>query len=215
MDLDRTAARQDRQRRLPAAYALARGAAVLVLLSCADRLIVRRPFWGRAFWAAFDVLVHGAVALVVTGSCIRQARSRKRAVALSGLAFVAATTLDVDHFVAAGSLDIGPALALAHRPPTHSLTFALAVGAAVRLVSRDREASWLAFAGIASHVLRDAAMGTAPLLWPLSVDAVPRWAYLCGELGLLLASGAFWPGARRRAGKRDRRLVLHKPVSAP
>jgi hypothetical protein len=215
MYLDRITTRRIRQRRLPAAYALAQGAAALLLLSCADRLIVRRPFLGRAFWAAFDVLVHGAVALVVARPCIRQARGRKRALALSGLTFAAATALDVDHFVSAGSLDLGPALALVDRPPTHSLTFALAVGAAVRLASRDREASWVALTGIASHVLRDAAMGTAPLLWPLSIDAVPRWAYVCGELGLLLASGAFWSGARRHAGKRDRRLILRRPVSAP
>jgi membrane-bound metal-dependent hydrolase YbcI (DUF457 family) len=176
---------------------------MLVLLSCADRMIARRPFWGRAFWAALDVLVHGAVALLVAEPCIRRAASRKQALVLSGLAFVSATALDVDHFISAGTLEVGAALSLAARPPTHSLTFALMIGALTSLFFRDRTAGWVAFAAIASHVLRDAAMGTAPLLWPLSVDAVPRWAYICGELGLLLASRAFRAGARRHVGTRD------------
>jgi hypothetical protein len=68
------------------------------------------------------------------------------------------------------------------------LTFALLVGALAGLLCRDRAAGWVAFAGIASHVLRDAAMGTAPLLWPLGVDAVPWWAYASGEFGLMLGS---------------------------
>jgi len=189
------------------ARVLARGAAMLVFLSCADRIIVRRPFLGRPFWAAFDVFVHGAVALLVAGPCIRRATRGKRALALSGLAFLSATVLDLDHFVAADSLDVRAALSLAARPPTHSLTFALLLGAATSLLSRDRAAGWVVFAAIASHVLRDAAMGTAPLLWPLSVDAVPRWVYGWGEVGLMLASCEFRAGARRHVGKRDLRLA--------
>ena len=176
------------------ARVLARGAAMLVFLSCADRIVVRRPFLGRPFWAVIDVLVHGAVALAVTGPCIRRATRGKRALALSGLAFLSATVLDLDHFVAAGSLDLHAALSLAARPPTHSLTFALLLGTATSLLSRDRAAGWVVFAALASHVLRDAAMGTAPVLWPLGADAVPRWLYGCGELGLLLVSCGCVPG---------------------
>jgi membrane-bound metal-dependent hydrolase YbcI (DUF457 family) len=172
----------------PAARTLAKGAALLALLSCADHVIVRQPVLGRAFWAAFDVLVHGAVALAVTGPCIRRAPNRRQAPLLAGLAFVPATVLDLDHFISAGTLDVNAALSLAERPPTHSLTFALLVGALAGLLCRDRAAGWVAFAGIASHVLRDAAMGTAPLLWPLGVDAVPWWAYASGEVGLMLGS---------------------------
>ena len=124
---------------------------MLVFLSCADRIVVRRPFLGRPFWAVIDVLVHGAVALAVTGPCIRRATRGKRALALSGLAFLSATVLDLDHFVAAGSLDLHAALSLAARPPTHSLTFALLLGTATSLLSRDRAAGWVVFAALASH----------------------------------------------------------------
>jgi membrane-bound metal-dependent hydrolase YbcI (DUF457 family) len=134
------------------------------------------------------VAVHGVVALVVAGPCIRRAQSKRRA--LAGLAFLSATALDLDHFAAAGSLDIHAALALVKRPPTHSLAFALLSGIALSRLSRDRAAGWVAFAAVASHVLRDAAMGTAPLLWPLSFDHVPWWAYACGEVGLVWASYA-------------------------
>jgi membrane-bound metal-dependent hydrolase YbcI (DUF457 family) len=187
---------------------------MIVLLSAADRIIVRQPFLGRAFWAAFDLFVHGAVALVVAGPCIRRAPSARRALRLSGLAFLSATALDLDHFVSAGSLDVRAALALAARPPTHSLTFALLCGAVLSHLSRDRAAGWVAFAALASHVLRDAAMGTAPLLWPLSVDTVPWWAYACGELGLVWVSCAWGSKVPRHGNLR----LLEAPreiLSAP
>jgi membrane-bound metal-dependent hydrolase YbcI (DUF457 family) len=164
---------------------------MIALLSAVDRIILCQPILGQTFWAALDVLVHGAVALVVAGPCIRRAQSARRAITLSGLAFLSATVLDLDHFAAAGSLDVRAALALAARPPTHSLTFALLFGAVLSRLSRDHTAGWVAFVALASHVLRDAAMGTAPLLWPLAVDKVPLWAYACGELGLAWASCAW------------------------
>ena len=196
MHLDRVIGRKERWSIPAAARVLALGAAMLALLSCADLLIARQAFLGRTFWAAFDVLVHGAVALLVAGPCIRRAPSARRALVLSGLAFLSATVLDLDHFVAAGSLDVRAALSLAARPPTHSLSFALLLGAVTSLLSRDRAAGWVVFAAIASHVLRDAAMGTAPLLWPLGADAVPRWVYCWGEVGLMLASCEWVPGCR-------------------
>ena len=178
------------------AHRLGRAAALIALLSVADQAIARQPFLGQTFWAACDVLVHGAVALVVARPHIRRARSARRALALSGLAFLSATALDLDHFAAAGALDVRAALVLPARPPTHSLTFALLLGAVLYRLSRDRTAGWVAFVAVASHVLRDAAMGTAPLLWPLAVDRVPWWVYVCGELALVWASYRGIPGWR-------------------
>jgi len=45
--------------------------------------------------------------------------------------------------------------------------------------------AWALFAALASHVLRDAPSGTAPLLWPLPSTSVPRWLPYGGELALL------------------------------
>lgn len=188
---DRVLERQAQGTTGAGARGLVRGAAMIVLLSAADRTIVRQPFLGPTFWAVVDALVHGAVALAVAGPSIRRSRSKRRALALAGFAYLSATALDLDHFVAAGSLDVRAALALAARPPTHSLTFALLLGVVLSRLSRDREIGWVAFAAVASHVLRDAAMGTAPLLWPLAIDRVPWWAYACGELGLVWASRAW------------------------
>jgi hypothetical protein len=189
--LDRVLERQAQGTTRTGARGLVRGAVMIALLSAADQLIVRQPVLGPTFWALFDVLVHGAVALAVAGPAIRRAQYKRRALALSGLAYLSATALDLDHFVAAGSLDVRAALVLAARPPTHSLTFALLLGAVLSRFSRDRDVGWVAFAAVASHVLRDAAMGTAPLLWPLAVVRVPWWAYVCGVLGLVWASRAW------------------------
>jgi len=54
--------------------------------------------------------------------------------------------------------------------------------------SRCPAVAWVLVASIASHILRDASSGTAPLLWPLPSLSVSRWLYYAGELVLLLAT---------------------------
>jgi len=80
----------------------------------------------------------------------------------------------VDHFVPARSCSFWTATHLDKRPPTHSLTFALLLGAAGHLLFGSLSVAWVVFAGLASHVLRDASVGTAPLLWPLGEWKIPR-----------------------------------------
>ena len=48
--------------------------------------------------------------------------------------------------------------------PTHSLTFALLVSGGGYLFSGSLTTAWVVFAALTSHVLRDASVGTAPLL---------------------------------------------------
>ena len=74
------------------------------------------------------------------------------------------------------------------RPAAHSLTLALVTGAIAYLVSRSPATGWALFAALASHVLRNASTGTAPLLSPLPSNSVPRWLYYGGELDLLWLS---------------------------
>jgi hypothetical protein len=154
----------------------------------ADCLIERRPFFGRAFWALVDSAAHGLVALSVTAPIVHSASTAQQRLVLLGLAFVAGTLVGVDHFLATGSHSFRTATHLGKRPPTHSVTFALLVSGGGYLLSGTLTTAWVVFAALASHVLRDASVGTAPILWPLGDWRIPRWAYRVGEIGLLLAS---------------------------
>jgi hypothetical protein len=68
---------------------------------------------------------------------------------------------------AAGPRSFWAATHLAKRPPTHSVTFALLVSGSGYLFSGSLTTAWVVFAALTSHVLRDAPVGTAPMLWPL------------------------------------------------
>ena len=162
--------------------------ALPALLFVANLLIERRPFFGRPFWALIDSAVHGLVALLVTAPIIHSALSTQQRLALLGLAFLAGTLVDVDHFLAARSRSFWTATHLEKRPPTHSVTSALLLGAAGFLLCRSLSTAWVVFAGRAPHVLRGASVGTAPVAWPLGHWRIPRWAYYVGEVGLVMAS---------------------------
>jgi hypothetical protein len=154
-------------------------AVLLALLFVADILIERRPFFGRPFWALVDSAVHGLVALLVTAPIIHSASSPQ----LLGIAFLAGTLVDVDHFLVARSRSFWTATHLEKRPPTHSLTFALLVSGGGHLFSRSLATDWVVFSALASHVLCDASAGTAPVLWPLGKRKVPRWDVGCERRG--------------------------------
>jgi hypothetical protein len=62
------------------------------------------------------------------------------------------------------------------------------------LFSGSLTTAWVVFAALTSHVLRDASVGTAPLLWPLGDWRIARWASWLGETGLMLLS--FWVRGR-------------------
>jgi membrane-bound metal-dependent hydrolase YbcI (DUF457 family) len=75
------------------------------------------------------------------------------------------------------------------------MTFALMVGGGGYLFSGSLITAWIVFAALTSHVLRDASVGTAPLLWPLGDWRIPRWAYYAAEMALMLAS--YWVAGGR------------------
>ena len=54
------------------------------------------------------------------------------------------------------------------------------------LRSRSPRLSPATFIALASHVVRDASGGSAPVLWPVRGDVtIPAWVYYGGEVGLL------------------------------
>ncbi|MHC5035038.1 MAG: metal-dependent hydrolase [Planctomycetota bacterium] len=161
---------------------------MIAFLFGADTLIERRPFAPRTFWALFDVPVHAILALLVVFPLVdTQAPTEKTAILIFAVLLIG-TLLDVDHFVAAKSLKINDVLSLPIRPTTHSLAFSGAVGILVVLVSRNPILSWIVFAALVSHVLRDAGGGKTPILWPLPVTAIPLWTYYLGVILLLSIS---------------------------
>lgn len=112
----------------------------------------------RYLVAGADPLVHALLAAAVVAPLGRRAMAT---------AVVAGTLIDVDHVVAARSARPGALLGLEFRPRSHALLGTLAA-AALGTAAGGPLHGWAAFAGLASHLLRDASDDAAPtpLLWP-------------------------------------------------
>jgi hypothetical protein len=124
----------------------------------------------RYLLAAADPLAHALLAAAVAAPLGRRAMVT---------AVVAGTAIDVDHVVAARSLRPAAMLTMPTRPRSHALA-ATAVAAAAGVLAGGPVHGWAAFAGLGSHLLRDASDDGAPtpLLWPLRPPRqIPRrWA---------------------------------------
>ncbi len=114
-----------------------------------------------AVWA---VLVHGVLSLLVVLPIVLASNRR---VLYGTLAFIAGPALDLDHAVAAGSLNPRALEHLSHRPDTHSLLFALVLALLALAITRRPIAAWSVFAVILAHLLFDAAGGDEYWLYPL------------------------------------------------
>jgi hypothetical protein len=112
----------------------------------------------RYLVAATDPLAHALLAAAVAAPLGRGAVRT---------AVVAGTVIDVDHIVAARSAWPRALIGLETRPRSHALLGAVALGA-VGTAAGGITHGWAAFAGLASHLLRDASDDAAPtpLLWP-------------------------------------------------
>ena len=143
----------------------------------------------RYLIAAADPFAHALLAAAVVAPLGRDAMRT---------AVVAGTVIDVDHAVAARSASPRAMLGLPTRPASHTLLAAAAAGAA-GTVAGGRVHGWAAFAGLASHLLRDASDDAAPtpLLWPWAAPRQigRRWAS-AGVAALALGS---WVISRRAA----------------
>ncbi|CAM9377038.1 unnamed protein product, partial [Phaeothamnion confervicola] len=104
------------------------------------------------------------------------------------------SALDVDHFLAAGSVRLSDASSLQHRPFGHCVAFA----AAAALALGSTRAGVMVFSAVLSHQLRDATR-RGLWLWPgRSTPPLPYPLYLAALAILPLAVGA----ALRRTSKR-------------
>jgi hypothetical protein len=135
----------------------------------------------RLVLAAADPFLHAFLAAAVTAPL-------GRGPMLTAIA--AGTLIDVDHPIAARSARPAAMISLATRPRSHNLTATLAAGAVGTLAGGPRH-GWAAFAGLASHLLRDAADDAAPtpLLWPWSAPKqIGRGTALAGIAALAAGS---------------------------
>jgi hypothetical protein len=114
----------------------------------------------RLVRAGSDPLVHALLAAAVVAPL---GRGPMLTAVASG------TLIDVDHPIAARSIRPSAMISLPARPRSHNLLATVGVGAVGALAGGPVH-GWAAFAGLASHLLRDASGGGAPtpLLWPWS-----------------------------------------------
>ena len=115
-------------------------------------------------------------------------------------AVVAGTLIDVDHAIAARSARPSAMLALPLRPRSHTL-LATVAAAALGTAAGGPVHGWAAFAGLTSHLLRDASDEAAatPLLWPFRPPRqIGRKRAAIGIAALALGS---WAIAARGAGR--------------
>jgi LexA-binding, inner membrane-associated putative hydrolase len=152
------------------------------------------PTTRRYLVAAADPFAHALLAAAVVAPLGRRAIVT---------AVVAGTVVDLDHVVAARSARPLAMLSLEARPRSHTLLGAVALGAAGTAAGGPVH-GWAAFAGLASHLLRDAGDDAAPtpLLWPLAAPRqIGRRRAAAGIATLALGS---WALSRRAAAGSDR-----------
>jgi hypothetical protein len=148
----------------------------------------------RYLVAATDPLAHALLAAAVVAPLGRGAVRT---------AVVAGTLIDVDHIVAARSAWPRALIGLETRPRSHAMLGAVALGA-VGAASGGSIHGWAAFAGLASHLLRDASDDAAPtpLLWPWRPPRqIGRGWAAAGVAALALGSVALARASRRAAAR--------------
>jgi LexA-binding, inner membrane-associated putative hydrolase len=154
-----------------------------------------------AVWA---ILIHGLLSLVVVLPIIL--RSRRR-VLFGALAFIAGPLLDLDHVVAAESLNPRAMESMSQRPDTHSLLAAVMLTLLALALTRRKLAAWCVFAVVVSHLLFDAAGGSEHWLFPLEhPDSIP---WLACPIGIMVLTGISSALARsERSLSTTRHLLL-------
>jgi membrane-bound metal-dependent hydrolase YbcI (DUF457 family) len=125
-------------------------------------------------FAVTDEIAHASVAVLCASAVAPAWGFRPVLVAL-----LTGTAIDVDHAVAARSLDPMRMMSLGARPATHSLAGVVLIAVLIGAIWGPRS-GYAALLGAATHVMRDA-NGTpgAPLFAPFSADAhviLPAWS---------------------------------------
>ena len=160
--------------------------------------------------ALWEVFAHGLIGVIVVLPIVW--RSQRR-IPLALLAFLGGVALDIDHVVAAGSLNPRSMEQLGHRPDTHSLLFVCLLALLALAVTRRKSIAWAVFAVLAAHLLFDAPGGGVRWLFPLQhPDAIP---WLVCPVGIALLTGISVMVARAEGSSTGRSARRSLPDTNP
>jgi membrane-bound metal-dependent hydrolase YbcI (DUF457 family) len=160
--------------------------------------------------ALWEVFAHGSLGVVVVLPIIW--RSPRR-ISLALLAFLVGVALDIDHVVAAGSLNPRSLEQLSHRPDTHSLLFVGMLAFIALAVTRRKLIAWAVFAVLVAHLLFDAPGGGVRWLFPLQhPDEIP---WLVCPVGIVLLAGISAMVARAEGSNAGRSAPRLLPDADP
>ncbi len=179
------------------------------------RYLILASGWAVALWGHYilvpgartpfqvsltDPFVHGLIAaLTIFMIYGRGLISLKELILFVSFAIL----IDLDHGIAARSLDLKDWVSLPRRPFSHSILFSLVVAAVVALwLGRERKALYFHLVAVVliSHVTRDAISG-APTPWnlPFSPVGIPAIPYFATWMAISLGHD-FFP-RRHRTGR--------------
>jgi hypothetical protein len=155
----------------------------------------------RMAWLVLDTSLQTLISVMVAAPLLNHPLFRRKLLPWFVALVAVIATLDLDHFVAAGSFRLEDALSLAYRPVSHSLGFALLVGLAGWVITRQALAGLLFTLGLSTHVLHDVQNSGAPFFWPLSNEIIflPFALYIILNLALLFLAAGTAAAANRRS----------------
>jgi membrane-bound metal-dependent hydrolase YbcI (DUF457 family) len=154
----------------------------------------------RMTWLVLDTSLQTLISMMVAAPLLNHPFFSRRLIPWLIALVAVIAVLDLDHFVAAGSLRLDDALQLDYRPVSHSLGFVLIVGLASWAISRQWLLGMLFFIGLSAHVLHDVQNSGAPFFWPLSNETIflPFTLYIFLNLVLLFLAAGIAAAANRR-----------------
>jgi membrane-bound metal-dependent hydrolase YbcI (DUF457 family) len=161
--------------------------------------------------ALWEVFAHGSLGVLVVLPLFW--RSPKRS-SLVLLAFLGGVGLDIDHAVAARSIDPAVMEQLSQRPDTHSLLCVSLIAALALAATRKWLFAWGVFAVLSAHLLFDAPGGGVRWLFPFPhPESIPWLACPAGILLLIgISSIVMCSGESERRRRSARSLPDAHPV---
>jgi len=124
----------------------------------------------RTAWRLLDPLIHMTLGFLIITPFLFYHPATPKGILFAALLVISSVAADVDHILMAGSFTLQAITQVIPRTPFHSLSNALVVGLLVWLLTRKFSSTWLFFAVLMSHFVRDAYTG-GMLLFPWSPGA--------------------------------------------
>lgn len=158
--------------------------------------------------ALSDGAAHMVTALAVAVPAFPFVRNPRRFIAT---AVASAVAIDLDHVIAARSVQLIPCMTMQHRPASHSVVTVGAVAYVAERASPGTQTDLGMVLGLGSHLLRDLATGGAPLFIPRRIVAIERPPVAM----MMLALGFFGRWYARHMLNPQRRRRSNQKVLAP